>query len=1315
MSTLQHVPSTAPVPAGGDGEPAAGPPASPRPRGPVDARVFRLVPAMRRDAVLLGSLAALGALALLGQLVTAAWAVTAYSTGEGPWPPLTGFLLATLARGVLRGAEHALTARAAGRARVRFGAAIAGAALRMPPARLAATGPGAVSALATNGVDTLEKYVTRYLPAVVPAVVLPPAVVVVLAVLDPRSAVIVVVTLPLVPLFAALVGWATQRRSEQQWQLMSRLSSHFLDVVQGLVTLRAHRRAGRQVEVLAEVGEQHRAATVRVLRLAFLSGTALDLVATLSVGLVAVEAGLRVAAGDLGLGTALVAILIAPEAYRPVRELGARFHESADAAAVLDEATAVIDAGTDAGTDAVPVAPDAPLPAGVALLADGITVSLPGRPDPVLAGVGLWVLGGQITAITGPSGVGKTTLVRVLAGQLAPGSGLVRRGAPVDGEHLVAYLPQRPTFPLARTLRDAVGAGWPQAPAAAFDQALRDACCDWIGQLPAGPDTPLAEDGRDLSAGQRQRLALARTFLHAARLGEKGSPVVLLDEPTAHLDEHTERRVLDGLRRRAGDGTAIVMVAHRPAAIAAADEVSHLYGTVPRASRPGRAAPSHLSHLDLGACLDLGSCPDPTFHLDLSEAELDACARGFGWEGWLGDGDNRLPQKGGSKTGEDLTDAGEKPPHEPAGTFEPQGSGAARAPAPGSAPGSAAPAPRTPDRDDAVLPGFGRAWAAAAPARSWLPKPLRTASMNLALVLGTLSSLSGVALTAVAAWLLTRASGQPPILTLTVAVVGVRLFAVARPLFGYLERLVAHDVALADLGRLRARVYADLIPRVPGPALPRRGDLLTRLVDDVDAVADTVLRWRRPVIVAAGTLVVAVAAGALVDPLAAAAALPGLLLAGLVAPLVAGSGAGLRAHRTAAARAGYAQAVVEVLAGAEDVRALGVTRSGVVPVREAGERAVRADLAQARRNALAEFLRTVGAGLAVAGVMLATTLDSTLGLEQVGVLVLGTLALADVTATLPDAVNARTRGRIAHRRLSEVLDTPPASVDPVDAETVGAETVCAETALTSPATTSPATTSPATTSPATTSPATTSPATTGPAPAGPGPTGVPRPATPGIALDQVVAGWDARRPPVLDGLDLELAPGQRIAVQGPSGCGKSTLAGIVLKFLDPRAGSARLDGRDYRDLTGDRVRGSVSLVSDDDHVFAGTLRENLLLASPSATDAELRVVLTRARLGHWFNSTPQGLGTRLGERGATMSAGERRRLALARALLAGRPVLVLDEPAESLDTETAQAVLGDLLETTGGCSVLLVTHRSEGLDAMDRVLRLEDGGLRAGT
>lgn len=1109
---------------------------------PVDPRLFRWVPSLRCGAAALGVLGAVGAVGVVIQLAATAAAVTAVvspGSGRDLTRPLAVLAAATLARAVPSWLERRVADRTAARLQAELGTALVRAGLRLGPHALADHGAGRLTTLATSGVDALGRYVTRYLPSLVPAAVLPPAVVGVLLVVDAQSAVTVALTLPLVPVFGAVVGWATERRAREQWTTMSRLAAHFLDAVQGLPTLRAHRRAERQVEVLRDVGDHHRVATVRVLRLAFLSGTALDLVGTLSVGLVAVSAGLRVAGGSLDFGTALLAILLAPEAYRPLRELGARFHASADATAVLDEMATVLDTpsvldGTQSGAGPAPsVAPS------VAVHGERLVARLPGRASPVLDGIDVHVGRGRIVAVVGPSGAGKSTLVRAVAGLLPLDAGRLH----VTGA--VAYLPQRPTFPHARTLGEAVLAGWPAAPPAVVRRALVDAAADrWIDGLPDGPRTPLREAGAGLSAGQRQRLALARTLVQASR---PGVTVLVLDEPTAHLDQAAERQVLARLRPRADDGLAVLMVAHRPACIAAADDTV----TVPGAPAQPSGAP------------DTGGPPSP----------------------------------------------------------------------------AASPRPRPLGR--AAVPRWPR---------------LRIAA---ALAAGTGSALSGVALTATAAWLLTRATDQPPVLTLTTAVVGVRLFAISRPLLGYLDRLVSHDVALAALGRWRAEVYERLVPRVPGAAVPRRGDLLTRLVDDVDSLPDGLLRWRRPATVAALTLMLGLLGAVALHPPAAVAALPGLLVAGVAAPLIAGSGAVRRSTREATTRARHREAVVETLGGAEDVAALGSEATGLAPVTSARRDTDHASRAQARRDGLAEAVRLLGHGVAVLAVAVITAPAVGRGavpVEAFAVLVLGTLALGEVTAALPDAALARARVRTARCRLDAVLDTPPSAVEPAR----------------------------------------------------------PLPLRPdrSVRARSLAAGWDQGAPPVLRHVDLDLPAGARVAVQGPSGAGKSTLVAVLMRFLDPASGSVTLGGRDLRRLGGDDVRSVVGLVGDDEHVFATSLRENLRLAAPDAGDASLAAALRHAHLGGWLDALPHGLDTWLGEGGALMSAGERRRLAMARALLADLPVLVLDEPAESLDEVTARAVLDDLLAASAGRTVLLVTHRDEGLDRMHRVLRLTDGQLR---
>ena len=426
---------------------------------------------------------------------------------------------------------------------------------------------GATSVLLTRGVAAVEPYVTRFLPALVLAVVLPPLTIVLIAGQDLLSGVIVLATLPLLPLFAALVGLEARDRGGAQWRALASLSGHFLDVVRGLPTLVAHRRAEAQAPHIREVSERHRVATVRALRLAFLSSATMELVATLSVALVAVTVGLRLTSGALGLHTALVVLLLAPEAYWPLRRVGAEFHAAAEGMATfeqVDELLAVPPGGT-AGDSA----PDAgPFPSGP-IEVRGLEVVRPGRTDQALRRVDARFPGPGLTVVTGPSGAGKTTLLDVLAGRLGASSGSASCGhcSPDDARwrESVGYLPQRPVF-VTGSVADNLRLAAPGATDEECWSVLRRVSLEErVASLPDGLHSPVGEDGLTLSAGERARLALARVLL-----GDR--PWLLLDEPTAHLDEVTERAVTDvvaSLARTHG----VVVVSHRPGFLAVADQV----------------------------------------------------------------------------------------------------------------------------------------------------------------------------------------------------------------------------------------------------------------------------------------------------------------------------------------------------------------------------------------------------------------------------------------------------------------------------------------------------------------------------------------------------------------------------------------------------------------------------------------------------------------------------------------------------------------------------------------------------------------------
>ena len=418
--------------------------------------------------------------------------------------------------------------------------------------------PSHAVALASQGAGSVEPYVARYLPALVTAAVVPPLAILTLGVVDWPSALIVVLTVPLLPVFAALIGATTREATQRRWRALAALSGHFLDVMRGLPTLVSYGRASRQVDTISSVSQRHRRTTMETLRLAFLSSAALELLATISVAMVAVTVGIRLAHGSMALGTALVAILLAPEAYWPIRRVGAEFHTAADGAEALADIQGHLSAPTTTAAPSAPAAaPAAAAPAAVR--AQRVSYTYPGTTTPVLGGVSLSA-GPGLTVLTGPSGTGKTTLLEVLAGIRSPQGGSVT--APTA--HLVG---QRP-FLTADTVRGNLALGNSAGPDAMWE-ALREVGLDGVvAAMPQGLDTRLGDDGFGLSAGQRARLVLARAVLSPAT-------VVLLDEPTAHLDAGSVDVAHDAIRTLASR-RCVIAVTHRPELVAAADSHVHL-------------------------------------------------------------------------------------------------------------------------------------------------------------------------------------------------------------------------------------------------------------------------------------------------------------------------------------------------------------------------------------------------------------------------------------------------------------------------------------------------------------------------------------------------------------------------------------------------------------------------------------------------------------------------------------------------------------------------------------------------------------------
>lgn len=543
---------------------------------PVNPLLFRAAPAARPPVAALAVAGVLQGVATLGLAFALTGLVVAVVEGSPLTVPARWLVIAFVVRAMLGWGVERVAAWAGVVVSTGLRRQLLEHWLHLPAERRPS--PERAVTLAAQGSASIEPYAARFLPALLAAGVVPVLAVGTLFWVDWISAVIVIVTLPLLPFFAALIGRTTQDDTDRRWLAMSSLAGHFLDVMRGLPTLVSYGRAERQVETIARVSQAHRVATMRTLKLAFLSSAALELIASISVAIVAVTVGLRLSHGSMTLFSGLLAILLAPEAYWPIRRVGAEFHAAADGAAALDAilsqlcpatpSAAAAPSGSDAtsaskGYEQGPRMHHAPLKATsasracvqeVGVRVEGVSYTYPGAQQPVLREVTLEA-GPGLTVLTGRSGAGKTTLLELAAGLRTPDTGTVLAGR----SHLVS---QRPFLP-ASTLREAVRLG-NQAPDDVIWAALREVGLDgFVASLPAVLDTRIGDDGFGLSAGQRARIALARALLSDA-------PVVLLDEPTAHLDA-VSCELVHGLIRRLADRHTVIVVAHRPELLGLAD------------------------------------------------------------------------------------------------------------------------------------------------------------------------------------------------------------------------------------------------------------------------------------------------------------------------------------------------------------------------------------------------------------------------------------------------------------------------------------------------------------------------------------------------------------------------------------------------------------------------------------------------------------------------------------------------------------------------------------------------------------------------
>jgi ATP-binding cassette subfamily C protein CydCD len=1046
---------------------------------------------------------------------------------------------------------------------------------------------GELISVQVEGIEALDAYFSQYLPQLILAILIPLTFLAFIFPLDWPSGLVLLFTAPLIPLFMVLIGSLAQTLTHRQWHSLSRMSAYFLDVLQGLTTLKMLGRSRAQAQVIEQVGERFRQVTMSVLRVTFLSALTLEMASTLSTAVVAVEIGLRLLYGQLSFEQAFFVLILTPEFYLPLRLLGAKFHAGMSGAAAAKRIFEVLDQPVSrplprqADTSPLVVTATAPITFN--------SVAFSYAPDrPALQDVSFTIPAGDRVALVGPSGAGKSTLAALLLRFIDPDRGQIL----LDGKPLtslssdawraqVAWLPQNP-YLFNDTVMANIRLAKPDATQDRVIHAARLAHADeFIRELPEGYDTMIGERGARLSGGQAQRIALARAFLSSA-------PFIILDEATSNLDPQHEALLQESLDRLL-QGRTVLIIAHRLNTVVNADQIIVL---------------------SEGRVVQTGS-----------HAHLLA--------------QDGLYRRLVSASAEDSAPASSSPPKTDPGSqtyFE-------------SVSHPEMPTPRVNRSPLAVLIFLLR-----------LAAPF-TGLILFSTLAGFATIGSSIGLMTTSAYIISAAALQPSIAELQVAIVGVRFFGIARGVFRYLERYLSHQVTFHLLTRLRVWFYQALEPLAPARLFTlRSGDLLARILGDIASLENFYVRVLAPPLVALLVSIAAYAYLAGFTPRLGLTLLGFLGIAGIVLPWLIHRLSRSPGHALVEQRAILSATLVDSIQGMPDILACNQGNRRLERLTLISQVLARA---QRRLAALNAWQTALSAMLAHLGMWVVLLLSIPLvSSAQIPGVYLSVLALAALTsfeaaAPLPLAAQHLESSLQAAARLLEIANERPAVSDPDQPQ--------------------------------------------------------PIPADFSLEVKDLSFAYPGNEENALSNLSFSLPYGKCVAIVGPSGAGKSTLVNLLLRFWDYSSGQILLGNSDLRSYAQEALRSRIGVVPQHTYLFSASVSDNLRLARPEASQAEIIQAAERAHIHDFIQTLPDGYETWIGEQGLRLSAGERQRLAIARAILKDAPLLILDEATANLDALTERDVVTSIRQLMQGRTTLLITHRLVDLQHMDEILVLDRG------